>query len=184
MSQARPRDEGPPAPEVRRRPRRHSEDREEGGRMARAPRTTHQGRTGNRSARRGSSASAAKAKRLKRIGIVDTSFSRYDMAAAAIDELRKQGGGFTVERYTVPGIKDLAAGARILFDRGCDLVMGLGMVGRQPGDKDCALAAEFGLQGVQAKLGRDILGGMGHEGERGDEVQQAPLLDPRDPEDC
>ena len=39
------------------------------------------------------------------------------MASAAIDELRKQGEGFTIERYTVPGIKDLAAGARILFDR-------------------------------------------------------------------
>src|SRR2546427_670223 len=144
MSQARPRDEGPPAPEVRRRPRRHSEDREEGGRMARAPRTTHQGRTGNRSARRGSSASAAKAKRLKRIGIVDTSFSRYDMAAAGIDELRKQGGGFTVERYTVPGIKDLAAGARVLFDRGWDLVLALGMGGRQTVGKESGLPAGFG----------------------------------------
>src|SRR3989442_13672252 len=102
--------------------------------MARAPRTTHQGRTGNRSGRRGSGASAAKAERLKRIGIVDTSFSRYDMASAAIDELRKQGGGFTVERYTVPGIKDLGAGARTLFDPGCDLVLALGMAGRQPVD--------------------------------------------------
>src|SRR2546426_5082064 len=100
MSQARPRDEGPPAPEVRRRPRRHSEDREEGGRRARAPRTTHQGRAGNRSARRGSSASAAKAKRLKRIGIVDTSFSRYDMAAAAIDGIREEGGRVSRQRYT------------------------------------------------------------------------------------
>src|SRR2546428_11296775 len=163
MSQARPRDEGPPAPEVRRRPRRHSEDREEGGRMARAPRTTHQGRTGNRSARRGSSASAAKAKRLKRIGIVDTSFSRYDMAAAAIDELRKQGGGFTVERYTVPGIKDLAAGARILLDRGCELLLALGMDGRQPVDKACALAAHFGLQAEQAREGQPTPGLMGDQ---------------------
>src|SRR2546427_9994642 len=141
MSQARPRDEGPPAPEVRRRPRRHSEDREEGGRMARAPRTTHQGRTGNRSARRGSSASAAKAKRLKRIGIVDTSFSRYDMAAAAIDELPEQGGGVTVEPYTVPGIKDAAAGSRIPFDHGCALLQALGMVGRPPRCQAQTLAA-------------------------------------------
>src|SRR2546427_10466643 len=102
MSQARPRDEGPPAPEVRRRPRRHSEDREEGGRMARAPRTTHQGRTGNRSARRGSSASAAKAKRLKRIGIVGTSFSRYGMAAGGVDGPPEEGGGLTGEAGTGP----------------------------------------------------------------------------------
>jgi len=116
---------------------------------------------------------------LMRIGIVDTSFSRYDMASAAIDELRKQGGGFLVERYTVPGIKDLAAGARILFDRGCDLVMALGMVGRQPVDKDCALAADFGLQVVQANLGRHILGVMVHEEEAADEVQLARLFDRR-----
>ena len=99
---------------------------------------------------------------MKRIGIVDTSFSRFDMASAAIDELRKQGGGFVVARYTVPGIKDLAAGARILFDRGADLVMALGMVGAQPVDKDCALAADFGLQAVQAQLGKHIQIGRAH----------------------
>ena len=87
------------------------------------------------------------------------------MASAAIDELRKQGGGFVIDRYTVPGIKDLAAGARILFDRGSDLVLALGMVGRQPVDKDCALAADFGLQFVQAELGKHILGVMVHEEE-------------------
>ena len=147
--------------------------------MARASRTTHQGRTGSRPARRGPASSAAKAKRVKRIGIVDTSFSRYDMAAAAIDELRKQGGGFAVERYTVPGIKDLAAGARILFDRGCDLVLALGMVGRQPVDKDCALAADFGLQAVQAQVGKHILGVMVHEEETADEAELATLFDRR-----
>ena len=154
--------------------------------MARAPRTTRQSRTRGRASRRGPAASASqaktrgsKAKRLKRIGIVDTSFSRYDMASAAIDELRKQGAGFTVERYTVPGIKDLAAGARILFDRGCDLVMALGMVGRQPVDKDCALAADFGLQAVQAQIGKHILGVMVHEEEAADEAALAGLFDRR-----
>ncbi|TLZ44053.1 MAG: riboflavin synthase [Methanobacteriota archaeon] len=116
---------------------------------------------------------------MKRIGIVDTSFARYDMAAAAIDELRKQGGGYIVERYTVPGIKDLAAGARILFDRGCDLVMALGMVGRQPVDKDCALAADVGLQFVQAQLGRHVLGVMVHEEEASGEAELASLFDRR-----
>src|SRR5256712_1573400 len=148
--------------------------------MARAPRAAQRGRTRKASRGRGSpSASPTKAKRLKRIGIVDTSFSRYDMAAAAIDELRKQGGGFTVERYTVSGIKDLAAGARILFDRGCDLVLALGMVGRQPVDKDCALAADFGLQAVQAAVGRHILGVMVHEEEAADEIGLAGLFDRR-----
>lgn len=127
-----------------------------------------------RSARR-----APTSKRLTRIGIVDTTFARYDMAAAAVDELRKQGGGFAVERYTVPGIKDLAAGARILFDRGCDLVIALGMVGRQEVDKDCALAADFGLQAVQAQVGKHVMGAMVHEEEAADEAQLAWLFDRR-----
>jgi len=101
------------------------------------------------------------------------------MAASAIDELRAQGTGFSIERYTVPGIKDLAAGARILFDRGCDLVLALGMVGRQPVDKDCALAADFGLQFVQAQLGKHILGVMVHEDEAEEEAQLARLFDRR-----
>src|SRR5947208_7088387 len=127
--------------------------------MARAPRTARGGRRlQGRSAGRGRRSARPKRKGLKRIGILDTSFARFDMASAAIDELRKQGGGFVIDRYTVPGIKDLAAGARILFDRGSDLVLALGMVGRQPVDKDCALAADFGLQFVQAELGKHILG--------------------------
>jgi len=101
------------------------------------------------------------------------------MASSAIDELGKQGRGFVVERYTVPGIKDLAAGARILFDRGCDLVLALGMVGRQPVDKDCALAADFGLQMVQAAVGKHILGVMVHEDEAGDERELLELFDRR-----
>src|SRR5438128_11718672 len=109
--------------------------------MARAPRAAQRGRTRKASRGRGStSVSPTKAKHLKRIGIVDTSFARYDMASAAIDELRKQGGGFTVERYTVPGIKDLAPCARILFDRGCERTLAPGKVGRQPADTGCAPA--------------------------------------------
>ena len=117
--------------------------------------------------------------RLKKIGVVDTSFSRYDMASSAIDELRKCGGGYEVLRYTVPGIKDLAAGARILFDRGADLVMTLGMVGRQTVDKDCALAADFGLQMVQATTGKHIIGVMVHEEEAPDPAKLAWLFDRR-----
>ena len=119
------------------------------------------------------------AARLKKIGIVDTSFSRFDMAGSAVDELAEQGGGYEVLRYTVPGIKDLAAGAKVLFDRGADLVMILGMVGRQTVDKDCALAADFGLQMVQATTGKHIIGVMVHEEEAEDEAKLAWLFDRR-----
>ncbi len=135
--------------------------------MARAPGKAAGGRRRTASAR------------LKRIGIVDTSFSRFDMATSAVDELAKQGGGYEILRYTVPGIKDLAAGAKILFDRGADLVLTLGMVGRQTVDKDCALAADFGLQMVQATTGKHIIGVMVHEEEAADESKLAWLFDRR-----
>jgi len=117
---------------------------------------------------------------MKRIGIADTTFARFDMAAAAVDELKQQGGGFTIVRYTVPGIKDLPAACRILLDeQKCDIVMALGMVGRQPVDKDCALAADFGLQMVQTTTGKHILGVMVHEDETKDERELARLFDRR-----
>jgi len=111
---------------------------------------------------------------VKRIGIADTTFARYDMAAAAVDELKKQGGGFTVVRYTVPGIKDLPAACTILFDlERCDIVIALGMVGRQPVDKDCALVADYGLQMAQVQAGKHVLGVMVHEDEATDEREHA-----------
>src|SRR3989442_2297278 len=53
------------------------------------------------------------------------------------------------------------------------------MVGRQPVDKDCALAGDLGLQGVQAQIGRHILGVMVHEEEAADEAELAGLFDRR-----
>ena len=117
---------------------------------------------------------------MKRIGIADTTFARYDMAAAAVDELKKQGGGFTVVRYTVPGIKDLPAACKVLFDgEKCDIVIALGMVGRQPVDKDCALVADYGLQMAQVQAGKHVLGVMVHEDEAKDDRELAILFDRR-----
>jgi len=117
---------------------------------------------------------------VKRIGVADTTFARVDMAAAAVEELKKQGGGFTIVRYTVPGIKDLPVACKILLDdQKCDIVMALGMVGAQPVDKDCALAADVGLQLVQAASGKHILGVMVHEDEAPDEHELAELFDRR-----
>src|SRR3970282_1298310 len=117
---------------------------------------------------------------MKRIGLADTSFALYDMAAAAMAELKKQGGGFTIVRYTVPGIKDLPVACKILFDdQKCDIVIALGMVGRQPVDKDCALAADYGFQIVQASAGKHILGVMVHEDEASDVRELAELFDRR-----
>lgn len=85
-----------------------------------------------------------------RVGIADTTFARYDMARSAIDELRRWTSAH-IERYTVPGIKDLPVAAKKLIEeRGCDIVMALGMPGSQPIDKQCAHEASTGL--IQAQL--------------------------------
>ena len=45
-----------------------------------------------------------------RIGICDTTFARFDMASAAIDELKKNAYDLKIIRETVPGVKDLPVG--------------------------------------------------------------------------
>lgn len=63
-----------------------------------------------------------------------------------------------IERYTVPGIKDLPVACKILFEKHkCDLVMALGMPGGMPIDKQCAHEASLGMQFVQILAGKHIL---------------------------
>ena len=49
-----------------------------------------------------------------RIGICDTTFARFDMGAAAIDELKNNATDLTIIRQTVPGVKDLPVTAKIV----------------------------------------------------------------------
>ena len=70
---------------------------------------------------------------MKRIGVVDTTFARYDMARSAMDELKGMGTGFRIERVTVPGVKDLpVACKKLIEEKGCHIVLALGM----PGSKE------------------------------------------------
>lgn len=88
---------------------------------------------------------------MKRIGVVDTTFARVDMARAAIDSLRATGTGYRVERYTVPGVKDLpVACKKLIEEKSCDIVIALGMPGAKEIDKVCAHEASTGL--IQAQL--------------------------------
>ncbi|HOQ20373.1 MAG TPA: riboflavin synthase, partial [Methanothermobacter sp.] len=41
---------------------------------------------------------------MKRIGICDTTFARYDMAKAAINELKMHAPNLEIIRRTVPGV--------------------------------------------------------------------------------
>lgn len=82
---------------------------------------------------------------MKKIGVVDTTFARVDMAGYAVRALQSRGTGFKVVRSTVPGIKDLPVACRRLFLDGADLCLALGMPGKAEYDKTCAHEASLGL---------------------------------------
>jgi len=91
-----------------------------------------------------------------KIGIADTTFARVNMAEFAIEVIKKS--NYEIERYTVPGIKDLPVACKILFEKyKCDLVMALGMAGPKPIDKQCSHEATLGIQSVQLKENKHIL---------------------------
>ena len=93
-----------------------------------------------------------------KIGIADTMFSRVDMfeiAKKAIDEAKAD---IRIERYTVPGVKDLPVASKRLFEEyDCEIVVALGMPGAAPIDKTCAHEASLGLGQVQILLNKHIL---------------------------
>jgi len=104
-----------------------------------------------------------------KIGIADTTFARYDMGRAAIKEIRRV-VSVEIERYTVPGIKDLPVAAKKLIEeRGCDIVMALGMPGAAEKDKMCAHEASSGLISAQLMTNTHIIEVFVHEDEAPDE---------------
>ena len=93
-----------------------------------------------------------------RIGICDTTFARFDMASAAIDELKNNATDLKIIRQTVPGVKDLPVTAKILIEEeNCDIVMALGMPGPMEKDKMCAHEASTGLINAQLMTNTHIL---------------------------
>ncbi len=117
---------------------------------------------------------------MKKIGIVDTTFARFNMGKSAIDELNGIGTGFKIIRYTVPGIKDLPVASNKLFDEeGCDIVMALGMPGAKPIDKQCAHEASMGLIQVQLMNNKHVIEVFVHEDEAKDDPELAWLADRR-----
>lgn len=115
---------------------------------------------------------------MKRVGILDTTFARYDMAKAAMDEL-KQLCSLKFIRQTVPGIKDLPVAAKQLFDEGCDLVMAFGMPGAAPIDKQCAHEASLGLILAQLLTNKHVIEVFVFEDEAEDEKELADLAEKR-----
>ncbi len=116
---------------------------------------------------------------MKKIGIADTTFARFDMYKSVKDELSKTGTGYEIERYTVPGIKDLAIACKKLIDNGCDIVIALGMPGPEPIDKQCADQASKALLYVEIETGKHIIEVFVHEDEADDERELKELADQR-----
>src|SRR5512137_2433058 len=117
---------------------------------------------------------------MKRIGIADTTFARYDMAQVAINELQSLTAGFKIIRYTVPGIKDLPVACKKLFDEHtCDIVMALGMPGPKSIDKQCAHEASMGLIYTQLLCNKHIIEVFVYEDETQNDKDLAKLANQR-----
>lgn len=87
---------------------------------------------------------------MAKVGVADTMFARYDMGGLAIQTLAEH-GDVNIERYTVPGFKDLpVACKKLIEEHDCDIVIALGMAGSADVDKTCAHEASQGL--IQTEL--------------------------------
>lgn len=115
---------------------------------------------------------------MRRVGMVDTTFARHDMAKAAMDEL-KQLCVVKFERRTVPGIKDLPVEAKRLLDEGCELAMAFGMPGAKPIDKQCAHEASSGLIMAQLLTNKHVIEVFVYEDEAHNDRELAELADRR-----
>ena len=114
-----------------------------------------------------------------RVGVADTTFSRVNMGAIAIDELRKH-ASIAIERVTVPGIKDLPiACKKLIEERKCDIVMALGMPGGKEKDRMCAHEASQGLILCQLMTNTHIIEVFVHEDEAKDDRELAWLMEQR-----
>lgn len=116
---------------------------------------------------------------MKRIGIADTTFARFDMGNVAIRTLRKE-ASVEIARYTVPGIKDLPVAAKkLLEEKHCDIVLALGMPGPDEKDKMCAHEASSGLILTQLMTNKHIIEVFVHEDEAQDEKNLSWLAERR-----
>jgi riboflavin synthase len=117
---------------------------------------------------------------MKIIGVVDTTFARFDMGGAAVSELGSAGTGFRIVRRTVPGMKDLPVAAKkLIVEEGCNIVIALGMPGGKDIDKQCAHEASTGLIRAQLDTNTHIIEVFVHEDEAGNEKELAALAEKR-----
>lgn len=93
-----------------------------------------------------------------KIGVCETTFARFEMGAAAIDELKKYASDIKIIHSVVPGVKDLpVASKKLIEEEDCEIVMALGMPGPMEKDKMCAHEASTGLIRAQLITNKHIL---------------------------
>jgi len=107
-----------------------------------------------------------------RVGIVDTTFARVDMARYAIEELQKINPKIIIERWTVPGIKNIPwAIKKLLTDKECDAGIVFGWVGKSLTDKLSYLVFSIAITNIQLETGKPIIDVTVHEDEAEDEKE-------------
>ena len=115
-----------------------------------------------------------------KVGICDTTFARFDMGSAAIDELKKYATDLKIIRSTVPGVKDLpVASKKLIEEEDCEIVMALGMPGPMEKDKMCAHEASTGLIRAQLMTNKHILEVFVHEDEEDNDEKLKELAENR-----
>lgn len=114
-----------------------------------------------------------------KVGLADTTFSRFDYAKVVLDVLSRSKPSVEVERYTVPGIKDLPVACKRLFQNNCDIVIACGMVGKAAIDKQCSHEASLGLQTVQLSEAKHIIEVFVHMDEAGNDKELAAICKDR-----
>ena len=114
------------------------------------------------------------------MGICDTTFARFDMAKAAMDQIKEQVANINFIERTVPGVKDLpVACKKLIEEEDCDLVMAFGMPGPEDIDKVCAHEASTGLIQAQLMTNTHIIEVFVHEDEGNDEKDLKVLAENR-----
>ena len=100
-------------------------------------------------------------------------FARVDMfkiVKKALDDSMES--GIKLERYTVPGVKDLPiACKKLLEEENCDICIALGMPGPMKIDKTCAHEASQGLIQTQLQTNKHIIEVFTHLDEGKDEKE-------------
>ena len=114
-----------------------------------------------------------------RIGIADTMFARVNMGVVA-EKAVQENSESLIERYTVPGFKDLpVACKRLIEEFNCDIVVACGWVGSQPIDELCAHEANIALMNVEVATSTHILKVFVHSKEAEDREDLIKIAEDR-----